>query len=474
VTGHQETTVAIVGGGPVGLLAGCLLAIRGVDCVIVDDNGARNQHSRATTIWPRVLELTEHLGVAERLIQAGHPLRRMTYYSDHSKLASIDFGPLSRETPYPFAIGLPQNTTEDVLRERYYELGGAIIPAHATDIVARADESVDIAGIDHDGNQLHINARWVIGADGVRSIVREVAHIPLLGSGDPVHFAICDAAVDHPDEHDEMAYCWSPGGTLGMGPVLPDTFRLAVRVPDAKFVPSPEFFQDALNDRAALPIPNITTIKFMSVFAARVRWAETFQKGRAFLTGDAAHQMIPAGGQGMNTGLMDALGLCWRLALVARGSANASILTGYSEERLFALDQILDGVVSQVRQGAARTATTIQQRDESLRALAQDDEKSLAFARRLTQLSISYPSKDGVLQGSRLPVIPSYRDKDDQFLTVSPDACTEFVWNPDKVEQPNGMAVSIQQHPELTAFLGKQPMKIVVRPDGYIESTAAL
>jgi 2-polyprenyl-6-methoxyphenol hydroxylase-like FAD-dependent oxidoreductase len=241
-------------------------------------------------------------------------------------LIPIDFSGLPTE--YPYSLMVPQSTTERLLLERLVELGGSVLRPRALTAIAQDPDGVT-ATLD-DGEV--IRARYAVGADGIRSIVREQAGIGFEGDVYDESFMLADVRLtgDAPDE--EVVLFWATAGLTVVAPLPDGVYRIVAPVADAPEEPSAEFVQQVLDSRVGSGRLVVTDVVWGSRFRVHHRVADTYRAGRLLLAGDAAHVHSPAGGQGMNLGIQDAIALGDALAAVL-GGAPDSVLDDYTAVR---------------------------------------------------------------------------------------------------------------------------------------------
>jgi 2-polyprenyl-6-methoxyphenol hydroxylase-like FAD-dependent oxidoreductase len=359
-----DTQVAIVGAGPTGLALAVTLASAGVDFVILDRLAEGMNTSRAAVVHARTLEVLNELGAAEALIARGTPITRFAVNDGPRRLLTIPFDRLP--TSYPYTLMVPQSDTEAVLLGRLRELGHEVHRPHEVASVVHDVEGVTVKTTSGQA----LRAAYAVGADGMRSIVRESSDIGFSGNAYEESFVLADVTMDWAPGREEVSLTFGSTGLTVIAP-LPgdDHYRIVATVDDAPEHPDLAFVQRLLDERAPGRAA-VGGLGWSSRFRVHHRVAERFRDGRLFLAGDAAHVHSPAGGQGMNTGIQD----------------------GYALGRAFATQQ-LDGYEPQRRPVALRV---------------------VAFADRLTRIATTHSS---VLRGARnmmLPLlgrIPAFRTK---------------------------------------------------------------
>jgi 2-polyprenyl-6-methoxyphenol hydroxylase-like FAD-dependent oxidoreductase len=321
------TDVLVVGAGPTGLAVSAMLVKQGVAATVVDALAAAANTSRAAVVAARTLEVLEDLDVSERLAEGGIHAHGFSMRDRDRVLIPVDFTRLP--TKYPYALMISQAETERVLLRRFTELGGEVQrPKKLTSLTQDVDAA--IAAFD-DGTE--ITARYVVGADGMRSTVREQAGIGFRGHEYPESFALADVRLHGDVPNDEVLLCYAPAGLTVVAPLPGGIHRIVAPVPGAPEAPSAEFVQRLLDTRAFVPGDvKVGDVIWGSHFRIHHRVADTFRAGRVVLAGDAAHVHSPAGGQGMNLGIADAVDLGAALSDVLRGTPDA-VLDGYAQTR---------------------------------------------------------------------------------------------------------------------------------------------
>ena len=330
--------VLIIGSGPAGLTLACDLARRGVGFRIVERAERPSTASRAKTIQPRALEVADDLGVVERVLKEGAvniPTRHYDRDRVISEAVEVAGGTPTPDAPHP-PIWLSQPKFEQILRDRLTELGGTIDQG-TTVTGLRQDADGVTATAETAAGRCVIRARYAVGADGGRSIVREQAGITLNGTSHPdQRWHLGDVRIDGLSRHCQHLWTSQEHGILSLFP-LPgtDLWQFQASVPAAEAepeAPSLELFRRIFATRAGVPGVRIQDADWLSLYKINVALADHYRAGRIFLAGDAAHIHSPAGGQGMNTGVQDAYNLGWKLAAVLDG-ADPALLDTYELER---------------------------------------------------------------------------------------------------------------------------------------------
>ena len=321
-----DTDVLVIGAGPTGLALAASLVARGVTTTVVDQQAAGANTSRAAVVNARTLEVLEDLDLARRLVKEGVEAPRFTIRDRGRTLIPIDFSGLPTE--YPYSLMVPQSTTERLLLERLEEVGGSVQRPRTVTAIDQDPEGVTATFEDGDV----VRARYAVGADGIRSIVRQQAGIDFEGSVYDESFVLADVKLAGDAPHDEVILYWATAGLTVVAPLPDGTYRVVAPVADAPEAPSAEFVQQILDTRVGAHRLEVTAVVWGSRFRVHHRVADTFRAGRLLLAGDAAHVHSPAGGQGMNLGIQDAVALAHALAAVLDGAPD-SLLDEYSGTR---------------------------------------------------------------------------------------------------------------------------------------------
>jgi 2-polyprenyl-6-methoxyphenol hydroxylase-like FAD-dependent oxidoreductase len=331
-----DTDVLVVGAGPSGLTLAASLVNKGVATTVVDAQAAGANTSRAAVVNSRTLEVLDGLDVSRRLVKEGVQAPRFTIRDGRRTLIPVDFSVLPTE--FPYSLMVPQATTERLLLDRLIELGGTVIRPK-TLVSVRQDADGATATFD-DGEV--IRARYVVGADGIHSTVREQAGIGFDGGVYQESFTLADVRLRGEAPADEVILFWAKAGLTVVAPLPGDIFRIVAPVPEAPEEPSAEFIQQLLDERGlGVGRMVVTEVIWGSRFRIHHRVADSYRAGRLLLAGDAAHVHSPAGGQGMNLGIQDAVALADAIAAVLAGAPD-SVLDDYSAARRPIAQQVVE------------------------------------------------------------------------------------------------------------------------------------
>jgi 2-polyprenyl-6-methoxyphenol hydroxylase-like FAD-dependent oxidoreductase len=335
----NNTDVLIIGAGPTGLALAIALQQAGVDHLLIDRLAEGQNTSRAAVIHSHTLETLGTLGVADRLVERGLKLERFAIRDRDRALVRLSFADIDSEHRY--ILMLPQDVTEAVLAERLVAIGGRIHRGVTATAVTEHAGGVQVEVLDG-ASETTISARYVVGADGMRSLVRAAAGIAFDGAAYEESFILADVEMDWSLGRDEVSLFFAPAGMVVVAPLPNGAFRVVATLDDAPEHPDAADVQALIDARGPAAAPGaVRRVLRSSRFRLHHRLARTYRRGRLLLMGDAAHVHSPAGGQGMNTGLVDAKVLGDVLAAVVLGRQPESALDRYEALRHPAAARVL-------------------------------------------------------------------------------------------------------------------------------------
>lgn len=346
----MDTAVLIVGAGPTGLALAATLAHASIPVIVVDRAARGANTSRAAVIHARTLDVLDTIGLAQPLIDRGVIVPRFSVRHGDKVLMTIDFEHI--DSPHRYTLMLPQSTTEQVIADSL-PTDLPVLRSHTIGSVEQRGDGITAVVTGTDGIATEIRARWLVGCDGMHSRVRELAGIDFRGDRYPQSFLLADVRMDWPIPRTEVELFFAPTGLAVVAPLPDERFRVVATMDPDGFPPDglppdglppdglpPEGLpaespaRDARSTQAvdlvavqhlleqrgpATGQPRVRELLWSSNFTVHHRLALSYRRGNVFLAGDAAHVHSPAGGQGMNLGIQDAVDLGVMLADDADG-----------------------------------------------------------------------------------------------------------------------------------------------------------
>jgi 2-polyprenyl-6-methoxyphenol hydroxylase-like FAD-dependent oxidoreductase len=317
-TPPANADVVIVGAGPAGLTLAASLATASVDFVLLDRQAEGANTSRAAVVHARTLEVLETLGITQGLVERGTVIPKFTVRDRDRVLMSLAFDHLP--TAYPYALMVPQNVTEALLLERLHELRGDVLRPYEVVGVSQDDDGATVTSTCADGGRFQTRARYVVGSDGMYSTVRDQAAIGFAGAAYAHSFVLADVRMAWPLGREEAEIFFCDAGLAVVAPLPGEKhYRIVAAVDEAPERPSLAEVRTILDNYGPSAGVRIEEILWSGRFRVHHRVAEAYRAGRILLAGDAAHVHSPAGGQGMNTGIQDAVKLAEVLTVVLAG-----------------------------------------------------------------------------------------------------------------------------------------------------------
>ncbi|MFF4732266.1 FAD-dependent monooxygenase [Streptomyces mirabilis] len=393
----MDTDVVIAGAGPTGLMLACELRLAGVDVTVVERLAERTGESRAGGIHSRTLEVLDQRGILDRFLAAGR-LEPVGHFSG----LYLEFDEAESRHPYPLTILQP--VIERLLEERAAELGLRVRRSSEVTGVHQDETGVTVELNAAQAAPATLRARYLVGCDGGRSVVRKLTDIDFPGTAATMTSLIGD--VELPDLPED--YIWGRRGEGGHYSAInfePGWHRVITSEYDHVTDPDgPVTFEQL---RASL-IKLIGTDygmrnpRWVSRFNDTARQAAEYRKGRVLLAGDAAHIHFPAGGQGLNMGVQDAVNLGWKLGLVINGQAPERLLDSYHSERHPVAERVLHNTRAQA--ALSRPDPQTEALRDVFASLIVFDDVNRHLRDMLTALGIRYPGGgDHPLAGRRVP-----------------------------------------------------------------------
>ncbi|GAA3941173.1 FAD-dependent oxidoreductase [Actinomadura viridis] len=332
----EHLPVAVIGAGPVGLITALGLAHHGVPAVVFEEDGTLSLDTKAGTVLTRTLEVLHRYGALPGVLRASLRLEEIGDIdrATNTPARSVRTGALVDDTRFPFVVNIPQHELEPVLRAALDErCPGALRMSHRLTDFTQHDDHVELR-LDTPGGPSTVRARYVLACDGGRSRVRERLGIAVSGTTLDERYMLVDLKVDldvaNPRDYPYLAYFGDPEEWM----ILvrqPHCWRFLYPLPPGR----PEPTRQELAGKARRFIGDVSGLEVIgtNVYTVHQRVADRWRAGRVFLMGDAAHLITPMWALGLNTGVLDASNLPWRLAWVMRGWAGEDLLDGYEREQ---------------------------------------------------------------------------------------------------------------------------------------------
>lgn len=346
-----KTDVIIVGAGPTGLALACQLIRYGIDFVIFDRKEDITDLSKAIAVQARTLEIYEQLDLAETAVEAGAIARTANIVADGEIRGSINLSDIGKDlSPFPFALLLEQSKNERLLDDYLRRHGKNVRWKTALESISQAGDEVTATIKTADGETRTMAAKYLVGCDGAKSLVRHQLNIEFEGTTIDALFYVADVEMEFPaGSHDEIYVSFGAERFVAFFPLKEDNFwRIVGNLPDEEGGERREegeidYEETEADIRDLIKMPlDIKGVKWFSTYRVHSRRVDKFRDRLCFLAGDAAHIHTPAGGQGMNTGIGDAYNLAWKLAFVLSGKAGDSLLDSYDAERLENAKRLLE------------------------------------------------------------------------------------------------------------------------------------
>jgi 2-polyprenyl-6-methoxyphenol hydroxylase-like FAD-dependent oxidoreductase len=336
----MKKPVLLAGAGPVGLTMAAELARYQIPVRIIDKAPSRTDKSKALGVWARTLELLDRAGCADAFVAAGLKATSVSISKGEEILARIALDGI--DSPFKFLLLIPQSESERLLDTHLQSLGGKVERNVELTEFSDRGECVSCTVRHPDDGIETIEASWLIGCDGAHSLVRHALGMGFEGDTLPTHFVLADVHVSGLKlPLTELAMFWHPDGVVVFFPIAPGRYRVIADI-GSDPLHDPDLAEaQRIVDKRCPPGIALSNPIWLAGFGVNERKVANYRSGRVFVAGDAAHVHSPAGGQGMNTGMQDAINLAWKLALVEHGDAGAKILDSYSAERSGVAKQIL-------------------------------------------------------------------------------------------------------------------------------------
>jgi 2-polyprenyl-6-methoxyphenol hydroxylase-like FAD-dependent oxidoreductase len=343
----MKTDVIIAGAGPTGLALATQLTRFGVDFVIFDKKETTTPYSKAIGVQARTLEIYEQIGLADDLIRLGAITEKARLMEGGAVRAEVELTNIGTGmSAYPFLLIVEQGRHEKLLYDHLRSQEKDVL--WKTELLKfTQDENGVFATVKNAGGEMEdIEAQFIVGCDGAKSLVRHTLGMSFPGLTFERFFYVADVELNWEFGHDALHVCLArsaitaffpmPGGT--------DRYRIVGTFPEGHDQEEGEVLYEEIEKQILADTGmdlDITKVNWFSVYKVHARHADRFRQGRGFLAGDSAHIHSPAGAQGMNTGIQDGYNLAWKLAAVVKAGAPDAILETYNDERVANAERLL-------------------------------------------------------------------------------------------------------------------------------------
>ena len=463
-----EHAVVIAGAGPTGLMLAGELTLAGVDVAIVERAASHDfAGSRAGGLHSRTIEILDQRGIADRFLSEGktHP--------------GVGFGmiPLSLSdfpTRHPYLLALWQKHTERILAGWVDELGAKIYREREVTGFTQDDAGVDVALSDGGG----IRAQYLVGCDGARSVVRKAAGIEFPGWDPTTSWMMAEV---HTTEEPVWGFREDASGVHAIGRVeSADGVRAGIVLVEREVKsggePTMRELSEALIDIYGTDFGAHSPVR-LSRFTDMTRQASEYRKGRVLLAGDAAHAHPPMGGQGLNTGVHDAVNLGWKLAQVIKKSSPPTLLDTYHAERHPVAARVLRNTMAQT--AMRRTDERTRALDEYIAEFLKMEEPRKRMAAEMSGLGVHYDLGQGhPLLGRRMPdlnlitssgvlrVYTLLHDARPVLINFGEPGDVDITPWTDRVQAIDAEYDGTWELPAIGSVTA--PAAVLIRPDGYV------
>jgi 2-polyprenyl-6-methoxyphenol hydroxylase-like FAD-dependent oxidoreductase len=487
----SDTQVLITGAGPTGLVLAIWLQRLGVRVRIVDQAAEPGTTSRALVVHARTLEFYRQVGLAEAIVERALKFAAANLWARGRKAGRVVFGPMGQGlSPFPYMLIFPQDQHERLLIEHLAKHGVQV--ERRTQLLGFEDTGGRVLARLRrpDGTEEGCEAACLAGCDGARSTVRDVLGAGFPGGTYSHLFYVADVQASGPVMNGELHAALDEADFLAVFPMKGAGHARLIGIvqPAAEAEPEELSWDDVTKGVIGRLGITVQQVNWFSTYRVHHRVADRFRRGRAFLLGDAAHIHSPVGGQGMNTGIGDAVNLAWKLAAVLHGRAEPALLDTYEPERIAFARRLVattDGAFTVVTSsGPIARLVRVDVVPRLLPMLFTSRSFRRLMFRTVSQIAINYRSSSlsegragSVRGGDRLPWVTTGGTADIGSDNFSP--LTSLDWQVhvygaaaasiSEVCARRGLALHIFSWQSAMSRSGLAQVAIyLVRPDGYV------
>jgi 2-polyprenyl-6-methoxyphenol hydroxylase-like FAD-dependent oxidoreductase len=462
----KEHAVVIAGGGPTGLMLAAELALSRVDVAIVERRASQDlAGSRAGGLHSRTIEVLDQRGIAERFLSQGKVMQVAGF-------AMIPLDISDFPTRHNYGLALWQNRIEHIMAGWVTELAVPIYREREVTGFAQDDSGVDVEL--SDGRSLR--AKYLVGCDGGRSLIRKKAGIDFPGWEPSTSYLIAEVEMTG---EPEVGIRRGDKGVHGLGK-LEDGKRVRVVLVEPHLRQGDEPTLSELREALVAVYGTdygVHDVTWLSRFTDTTRQAASYRERRVLLAGDAAHVHSPAGGQGLNIGVQDAVNLGWKLAQVVSGTSQESLLDTYQAERhpIGARVLKITMAATALNRGDERTKAL----RETMSELLEMDEPRKRYAAMVSGLDVHYDLGAGhPLLGRRMPDLDLFTESGPRrvftllhhgrpvLLNLGEPGAVDIAPWADRVQRVDARYAGLWELPVLGAV--SAPTAVLIRPDGHV------
>lgn len=493
----MKTDVIIVGAGPTGLSLANQLNRYGVDFVILDGKETTTEFSKAIGVQARTLEIYEQMDLADDLIALGAKAQKARLVEGGAVRGEIDFSDIGRGlSPFPFMLIVEQGKHEKLLHERLKANGKDVLWQTELENFTQNESGVTANFKNAAGETGTVEAKYLVGCDGAKSVVRHALGLTFEGATFERLFYVADVEINWEFAHDAVIICLAQNTITAFFPMVGDNrYRIVGTFPEGHEKEEGEILYEEIERQIEADTElnlDIRQVNWFSTYKVHSRRVNEFSLGKCFVAGDAAHIHTPAAAQGMNTGIQDGYNLAWKLALVLSEKASEKLLETYSEERAANAKHLLQTTDRMFDFGSNPEPVIAYIRTHIFPHVANfvlhfDAVKNFVFP-LVSQIGVNYRgaflSGGGedfkIKAGDRMPyfliegasVHERLKAAKFHFLTVSGES-----FAPENFEAERAGLIDFHKLPfnrEIADIFGaKKPFAILLRPDNYVAFISA-